>query len=56
MDGIGTLLLVVLAIILIAILAWAALYGIALSRARRYREQAELYAFMLEQLGVGPAT
>lgn len=25
-------------------------------RFRRYREQAELYAFMLEQLGVGPAT
>lgn len=25
-------------------------------RFRRYREQAELYAFMLEQLGIGPAT
>ena len=48
MDGIGTLLLVVLAIILMAVLAWAALYGIALYRARRYREQAMRIRHLLE--------
>lgn len=40
MSAIETLLLIVLAIILIAVLAWVALYALARNHARRYRDEA----------------